>query len=59
MKTQKIVIGTLTGMAILYLLFAFVKLDFNAGNWPESTRLGFAVTLIFGGWLGVLLECIK
>lgn len=58
MKAQKIVIGALILMAIAYLLFAFVQMDFNARNWSQATRLGCALALLFGGWLGAFLAFI-
>ena len=55
MKTQKIVIGALIAMAIAYLLFAFVQMDFNAGNWLQDTRFGCALILVCAGFIGGFL----
>lgn len=53
MKKLNIVLGVLVGAAIPYLLFTFVQMDFNAGNWSEFTRCICALVMCFGGLIGV------
>jgi hypothetical protein len=55
MKKLNIVLGALIGMTIAYLLFAFVQMDFNAGNWLKDTRFGCALMLMPAGLIGGLL----
>ena len=59
MKTQKIVIGALIGVAIAYLLCAFVELDLNPSKWLKSTRTGCVGVMTFGACVGALLAWAK
>lgn len=43
---KKILIGLLV-FTLVYLLFAFIKWDLNAGNWEEFTRIGCGIASFF------------
>lgn len=52
-----IIICSLAGFAILYLLASFTLWDFNASNWPEPARFGvFSFGFIFGAFVGGLIQ---
>jgi len=43
---KRILIG-LCVFTLVYLLFAFIKWDLNAGNWEEFTRVGCGMVSFF------------
>ena len=55
MKKLNIVLGVLIGVAISYLLFTFVKMDFNARNWSEDARFGCSLISIMLGLVAAIL----
>ena len=43
---KKYIIISTTGIIVFYLMFAFVKLEFNPIMWSEDSRVVFVATLI-------------